>query len=179
MAFNCALEGGDYKELLKLTGIHSFDSLFTQDDNKISDYIACSDNTGLRDPELEPKLLVEHASTIDKYQKAVNNFYDCPCCSCEMLLRRDTMSKIDLATSSNPILQQLFQYITSHNPPYPIDVFYICTYCNGLQTDHLPQELANLDQLSVQLIQRAKAYQTVVRLGTYTVRHGLLSITFL
>uniref|UniRef100_A0A1X7UUT5 DUF6570 domain-containing protein n=1 Tax=Amphimedon queenslandica TaxID=400682 RepID=A0A1X7UUT5_AMPQE len=41
---------------------------------------------------------------------------------------------------------------------------------NGLQTDHLPQELANLDQLSVQLIQRAKAYQTVVRLGTYTAK---------
>uniref|UniRef100_A0A1X7TI93 Uncharacterized protein n=1 Tax=Amphimedon queenslandica TaxID=400682 RepID=A0A1X7TI93_AMPQE len=103
-----------------------------------------------------------------------------------MLLRRDTMSMIDRATSSNPILQQLFQYITSHNPPYPIDVFYICPYCknsivkknqmpaccvlNGLQTDHLPQELPNLDQLSVQLIQRAKAYETVVRLGTYTAK---------
>ena len=103
-----------------------------------------------------------------------------------MLFRRDTMSHIDLSTSSNPILQQLFQYIISHNPAYPIDVFHICTYCkssiikknemparcvlSGLQTDPLPDELANLDQLSVQLIQRAKAYQTVVRLGTYTAK---------
>ena len=39
---------------------------------------------------------------------------------------------------------------------------------NGLQTVPIPPELAVLDQLSRQLIQRAKCYQTVVRLGTYT-----------
>ena len=186
LAFNCALEGGDYKDLLKLTGMHTFDNLFKQDNSQNSGYKACSDNTGLRDPEHEPKLLVEHSSLIEKYNKAVYTFSDCPCCSCEMLFRRDTMSHMDLSTSSNPILQQLFQYIISHNPAYPIDVFHICTYCkssiikknemparcvlNGLQTDPLPDELANLDQLSVQLIQRAKAYQTVVRLGTYTAK---------
>ena len=38
---------------------------------------------------------------------------------------------------------------------------------NGLQTVPIPPELAVLDQLSRQLIQRAKCYQTVVRLGTY------------
>ena len=36
---------------------------------------------------------------------------------------------------------------------------------NGLQTVPIPPELAVLDQLSRQLIQRAKCYQTVVRLG--------------
>ena len=39
---------------------------------------------------------------------------------------------------------------------------------NGLQTVPIPKELAVLDQLSRQLIQRAKCYQTIVRLGTYT-----------
>ena len=39
---------------------------------------------------------------------------------------------------------------------------------NGLQTVPIPPELAALDLLSRQLIQRAKCYQTVVRLGTYT-----------
>ena len=62
-------------------------------------------------------------------------------------------------------------------------VLYICTNCktiikndevpgrcvlNGLQCEPIPNELKNLDPLSLQLIQRAKCFQTVVRLGTYT-----------
>ena len=39
---------------------------------------------------------------------------------------------------------------------------------NGLKVVEVPNELAKLDCLSRQFIQRAKAYQTVVRLGTYT-----------
>ena len=41
---------------------------------------------------------------------------------------------------------------------------------NGLETVPMPPELAKLDALSSQLIQRAKRYQTVVRLGTYTAK---------
>ena len=62
---------------------------------------------------------------------------------------------------------------------------YVCQYCrpilndnkipsrcilNGLMTESLPAELSNLDALSRQLIQRAKAFQTIVRLGTYTAK---------
>ena len=39
---------------------------------------------------------------------------------------------------------------------------------NGLQNVPIPPELAVLDTLSRQLIQRAKCYQTIVRLGSYT-----------
>ena len=39
---------------------------------------------------------------------------------------------------------------------------------NGLKCEPIPDELNNLDPLSLQLIQRAKCFQTVVRLGTYT-----------
>ena len=39
---------------------------------------------------------------------------------------------------------------------------------NGLKVVEVPNELSKLDCLSRQFIQRAKAYQTVVRLGTYT-----------
>ena len=38
---------------------------------------------------------------------------------------------------------------------------------NGLQTAPCPDELKGLDPFSSQLIQLAKAFQTVVRLGTY------------
>ena len=39
---------------------------------------------------------------------------------------------------------------------------------NGLETVEIKAPLAKLDRLSRQLIQRAKCYQTVVRLGKYT-----------
>ena len=38
---------------------------------------------------------------------------------------------------------------------------------NGLYTEPVPEELANLTPLETQFIQRAKCFQTVVRLGTY------------
>ena len=41
---------------------------------------------------------------------------------------------------------------------------------NGLQVVEIPAELSGLDCLSKQFIQRAKAYQTVVQLGTYTAK---------
>ena len=59
----------------------------------------------------------------------------------------------------------------------------MCTFCksritndtmpprcvlNGLRSVTVPAELAKLDSLSLQLLQRAKSFQTVVRLGTYT-----------
>ena len=62
---------------------------------------------------------------------------------------------------------------------------YECQYCqpvlndkkmpsrcilNGLITEPVPIELANLDALSRQLIQRAKVFQAIVRLGTYTAK---------
>ena len=64
------------------------------------------------------------------------------------------------------------------------EVLFMCKYCkpiirknklpprilNGLQTVPIPSELADLDSLSRQLIQRAKCYQTIVRLGTYTAK---------
>ena len=39
---------------------------------------------------------------------------------------------------------------------------------NGLYTEPIPQELSNLNVIESQLIHRAKCFQTVVRLGTYT-----------
>ena len=41
---------------------------------------------------------------------------------------------------------------------------------NGLKCEPLPKELDKLDPLSCQLIQRAKCFQTIVRLGTHTLK---------
>ena len=76
-------------------------------------------------------------------------------------------------------------FIVEQNPDANEQVLYMCNYCkalvkkdempprcvlNGLQTISMPPELAKLDCLSRQLIQRAKCYQTVVKLGTYTAK---------
>lgn len=60
---------------------------------------------------------------------------------------------------------------------------HICQYCrpflnkntiparcvlNGLVVEPIPEELKSINALSKQLIQRAKAFQTIVRLGTYS-----------
>ena len=80
---------------------------------------------------------------------------------------------------------RLKQYILDHNHIAEQQTLYICNYCksgikqnklpsrcvlNGLEIAPIPLELAKLDTLSSQLIQRAKCYQTVVRLGTYTTK---------
>ena len=41
---------------------------------------------------------------------------------------------------------------------------------NGLESIPVPNELKKLDPLSIQLVQRAKCYQTIIRLGTYTAK---------
>ena len=79
-----------------------------------------------------------------------------------------------------PVLEQ---HILSEDGAAANKSFFVCHYCkgairkdkipprcvlNGLEVVELSQELANLVCLSRQFIQHAKAYQTIVRLGTYT-----------
>ena len=67
------------------------------------------------------------------------------------------------------------------------ETHYVCQYCwprlnsnelpcrcvlNGLEVEPVPSELESLDLLSKQLIQRAKAFQAVFRLGTYIQGKG-------
>ena len=63
------------------------------------------------------------------------------------------------------------------------DPVYLCNYCrpkvkagimpgrcviNGLESPPIPKELKDLDPFTVKFLQLAKAFQTVVRLSTYT-----------
>ena len=79
----------------------------------------------------------------------------------------------------------LKQYMLKDNPEAADDTHFMCNYCkskirsnkmpprcvlNGLEVIPIPVELTRLDCLSKQFIQRAKSYQTVVRLGTYTAK---------
>ena len=74
-------------------------------------------------------------------------------------------------------------YMVMSDPEATKKTHYVCQYCrpilnndnmpsrcvlNGLEVEPVPAELQGLDPLSKQLIQRAKAFQAVFRLGTYS-----------
>ena len=118
------------------------------------------------------------------YDKAVHDYHQHPCCSCNMLFSKKCVSVVklddDLGGKVWPVLKQ---HILSEDGAAANKSFFMCHYCkgairkdkipprcvlNGLEVVELSQELANLVCLSRQFIQHAKAYQTIVRLGTYT-----------
>ena len=83
------------------------------------------------------------------------------------------------------VWKQLKQHLCEQDSEADIYSMYVCQYCrpnlndnkipshcilNHLITEPLPGELANLDALSRQLIQRAKAFQIISRLGTFTAK---------
>ena len=88
------------------------------------------------------------------------------------------MSVVRLSDDFNSdVWAELKCHIMKSNQDAGNQVLYMCNYCkpmirrdmmpprcvlNGLQTVPIPKELAVLDQLSRQLIQLAKCYQTIV-----------------
>ena len=141
----------------------------------------------LRRPNLETELLVRYADTILEYEKQIDDYPVLPCMSCEQLYSRRNVSTVmltdELDTNVWPLLKAFWMKANpdaDHTQP-----LYMCTYCkarirrgnmpprcvlNGLQLVPIPPELYKLDSLSKQLIQRAKSYQVVVRLNTYTAK---------
>jgi len=94
-----------------------------------------------------------------------------------------TMYKYHDAKFNLEIWHDLKDYLIQNDPSVAEKPLYVCTYCrpvlnsnkipsrcvlNGLYTIPVPDELARLNTVETQLIQRAKCFQTVVRLGTYT-----------
>ena len=128
-------------------------------------------------------LAIMHAAVIAGFEKEVNDFPLHVCVFCERLYQRKSVSVISLSDDfKSKIWNELKLYVRSNTQDVSKQVLYMCSFCkhiikggrmpahcvlNGLQTVPIPPELAVLDQLSRQLIQRAKCYQTVVRLGTY------------
>ena len=135
---------------------------------------------------LETQLLIKHAQTISDLEKEINDDPVHACCSCDCLHQRKSVTKVNLSDNfGSKVWPALKAFIVEHNPDAKQQVLYMCNYCkpfikqdvlpahcvlSGLQTVPIPSELAKLDCLSKQLIQRAKCYQTVVHLGTYTAK---------
>ena len=177
-----ALKNGNHQSLMRITRLKSLLSP-TVDDNYQKVAVECSD-LGLRRPTLETELVIAHAALIAGFEKEIYDFPEHVCISCERLHQRKSVSVVSLSDDFNSgVWHELKAHILKHPPTVSGQVLYMCYYCkqrvrcdvmptrcvlNGLETVPIPPELAKLDLLSRQLIQRAKCYQAIVRLGTYT-----------
>ena len=136
-------------------------------------------------PDLESELHINHTELIAELEKMFVDDAEFPCCSCERLFQRKqvTAFKFSGAKFSSDIWKTLKAHISSNNSGAAVQTHYMCQYCrsllnknkmpgryvlNGLEVEPVPQDLQKVDPLSKQLIQQAKAFQAVIRLGTYT-----------
>ena len=148
----------------------------------LSRYEESDIDINLRDPDLEVKLLRENVNLIAEFQKEIGNQNEHVCCSCRRLMRRGNLTKVFEKDKESEVWRQLETFLTDYDPNFSSKQLLMCKTCkptikknripnrcilNGLQSEPLPDELKGL---GTQLIQLAKSFQTVVRLGTYTAK---------
>ena len=185
-----ALCAGDFEALITICGIEDCKALFTtcSPDQTASFQDSANQPIRLQQsnlPDLETDLHLQHVGLIADVEKKFALDAEFPCCSCERLLLRKqvTAFKFSDAKFSSQAWKTLKTHLINQDANADSLTHYICQYCrpvlnkdgmpsrcilNGLITEPMPKELERLDPLSKQLIQRGKAFQAVVRLGTYT-----------
>ena len=181
-----AIESKDYTSLLEICGT-SFLNLFkrqapapvqSESQNDVQPVSA------LRIPHLEAQLLIEHAKVIKQFDKQVHDYAIHPCACCERLHKRSCVKEVYFDDfQPNNVWLTIKAYAILSCPDVGDDPVYLCNYCrpkvkagvmpgrcviNGLESPPIPKELKDLDLFTVKFLQLAKAFQTVVRLSTYT-----------
>ena len=169
---------------MEITKTSGYDALLSNEAEKT--YTQCTEagNDVFLQPGIEDRLLDKHAQIITENEKEVDDYPNRICCSCECLYQKKSVTKVKLSDSlGDEVWPRLKDYL--HDQNLANGQLYMCNYCkskmknnkmpprcifNGLTTVPIPPELSKLDALSSQLIQKAKCYQTVVRLGTYTAK---------
>ena len=167
-----ALCAGDFRALMELTEMTDLETMLTNDVE--STYEQYTDSTvGAVFPQLESQLVVRQAKLITQLKKEINDYPLHVCCSCEQVHQRKSVTQVNISDNlGSEVWERLKSFILQQNPTV-CDMF-MCKYCkplirknklparcvlNGLQLHPVPPELAKLDSLSKQLIQRAKCYQ--------------------
>ena len=174
-----ALKMGDCSSLMESMEI-TLEDLFS---NKVLTSHETDIKSVLRKPSLEKDIQIKYAKVMATYSKELEDYPQNPCCSCNMLFRRKQGTKVRFADQLGVVWPELKKIISKDDPKASKKTLFMCNYCksslranrmpprcvlNGLHTIPVPIELRKLDDLGKQLIQRAKSFQTVVRLGTYT-----------
>ena len=135
----------------------------------------------------ESQLEVKFAGIIEEFYGKLKEDPEFSCCSCERLLLKKALTHFNITVQKfkSSVWVQLKNYLIERDLDVAAKTLYICTHCrpilnedklpdrcvlNDLYTEPVPEELSNLNALENRFIQRAKCFQTVVRLGTYTGR---------
>ena len=172
-----ALWTGDLEYLISVSGVEGqLGKLFSKEVDVVYE-IPVDDVDKMQ--VVESSLLLTHAQLIADYNKVVDDHAKHVCCSCERLYQRKSFSRVNLSDNLGTVVwPTLKAYIVENNPNASSEVLYMCIYCkplfkqdklpsrcvlNGLTVVPVPPELLKLDVLSMQLIQRTKCYQTIVR----------------
>eukprot|EP00731_Ephydatia_muelleri_P023512 Em0015g1095a len=154
LAIDSALASGNIDELIPFMGMKdNLSDLFSEDG--VEHAVVSEDHSSSGLGCIERDLKVTHADLIAELQSNLDKY------------ETDTWQRLKAHVLQNGVTEQL--YICQYCRPF-LNKNTIPARCvlNGLVTELIPDELKSLNALSKQLIQRAKAFQTIVRLGTYS-----------
>ena len=143
---------------------------------------------------VESDVQVRYTSVFEQYKEKLDEDFEYPCSSCERLHKRSYVTKYTADTKKfdSAKWKQLKQYLADRDDDYDSKIYYICKHCqpflddnklpntcvlNGLYSEEIPKELSQLNALGRQLVQRAKPFQTIIRLGTYTGKVPIYNAT--
>ena len=196
-AIDSALSTSNYEDMCKLAKVQDYDQLIGERlDQDLGEHDHSSEpilaSEGLVD--IERVLQVKHAKVFDVYREKLKDDPEYACCSCERLLTRSSVTRFTADTQkfSSGQWTTLKAYLAQRDHNFNSKIYYVCTHCrprlnenilpdrcvlNGLYVEPVPQELSGLNALGRQLIQRAKCFQTVIRLGTYTGKVPIYNAT--
>ena len=179
------IHNNDYQLLLQACGV-TFETMFKQtlDASKPSGDGSTLD-TPFRVSHLEAALLSEYDTVIERYDKKVRDYALHVCICCERLFRCKQCTKLGFDDFQDKLVWLgIKAFALMSNPDLDEEQrVFLCSHCkpkikgndmparcvlNGLETVPLPNELKGLDSFSLQLIQLAKTFQTVIRLKTYS-----------
>ncbi|KAL5488752.1 hypothetical protein EMCRGX_G017739 [Ephydatia muelleri] len=182
LAIDSALSCRNIDELVPFLGLKAkFSDLFSEDG--VEHAVVSEDHSSSGLGCIERDLKVMHADLIAELQSKFSDDAEFACCSCERLCQRKQVSHVNFSLDKyeTDAWQRTNALVLQNGVTEQL--LYICQYCrpflnkntiparcvlNGLVTEPTPQELKSLNALCKQLIQRAKAFQIIVRLGTYS-----------
>ena len=182
LAIDSALSCRNIDELVPFLGLKAkFSDLFSEDG--VEHAVVSEDHSSSGLGCIERDLKVMHADLIAELQSKFSDDAEFACCSCERLCQRKQVSRVNFSLDKyeTDAWQRTNALVLQNGVNEQL--LYICQYCrpflnkntiparcvlNGLVTEPTPQELKSLNALCKQLIQRAKAFQIIVRLGTYS-----------
>ena len=95
------LSAGEFRKLMDIINVKKIESLISNNLDSRYEQVTEAQYALLRQPDLEVKLLFNHAALIAQLEKEINDFPEYVCCCCEHLHQRKTISIISISDYFN------------------------------------------------------------------------------